>query len=167
MAKYFIILLLSLILTAGLAWADRDPIYIEAPGIVTEFDRNIFGLDMRIWFGIHGWEYYLSQTHLGYSLSRIKYMRKINGDIYLGIGVGQANYVQPTTSTPAIEPTEYVENPFYLSLGREILIASDLLVLNGELGYIVPLVKVFRGNQDNYPKNRLFLSAGIRYRFKI
>ena len=170
--KTIILISLVLLLACGAALADTS---IGFMSIAAEFSSTThLGSDIRVWRDKNGLEYYYDNFLFGdYSLRRLKYLQKISGNTYWGIGAGEAKYKTtswglvgfPTSGSTAT--AEYTETPVYFCYGLEGPLFFDWFTGNAEIGYILSFVKNFSGDQSKYPQSRFYISAGVRFRIRI
>lgn len=171
---YFFIVMFVLLILPNISWAATIavdlPLVIQSSPAKTSFaEANILG-GIRLWWNRHGIESF-SGTFFDYQISWVRYLFKINENIYGGVGAGGVKY--KTTGwgvgfpSPSSSIAEYRENTIYISFGAEQSLIFDWLVSNYEVGYIFSSVNEFSGDRSKYPGSRLYVAGGLGIRIKI
>jgi hypothetical protein len=174
MRKHYFIIMFVLLISPSISWATTIavdlPLAIQSSPAKTSFaEANILG-GIRLWWNRHGIESF-SGTFFDYQISRVRYLFKINENIYGSAGAGEVKY--KTTGwgvgfpTPPSSVAEYKENTIYFSFGAEQSLIFDWLVSNYEVGYIFSSVSDFSGDQSKRPGSRLYVAGGLGIRIKI
>ena len=118
------------------------------------------GPDFRMWRDQNGIEIYYG-IGLGYCLARIKYLRKLESNCYIGIGLGQSHR-ESVSFYVVTSSYDYSEDLIYLSYGSEPSDINGKYMIGMEIGYILSSVKSSTGNQSYRPQSRLYLSLSVR-----